>query len=304
MPQSELDPVALTQRLIRCPSVTPAEGGALTALADVLGDLGFACERLRYSEAGYADIDNLYARIGGGGRQFCFAGHTDVVPVGDAAAWSVDPFAAEIVDGHVIGRGAVDMKGAIACFVAAAADMLARHGNDFGGSIALLITGDEDVECDRADRPDHKGLSMGGNRLVRWIHNEGRSGGTGSGILPVKALPLREKYAWLAAIHAVVGEGVRPIDPYRSDKHSKRGKAVRSRSGWARRLAAMPYAARKTLVRHFTKGDRPRIERMLADVARDLGAPMPMTRRWDQAGTPHDTIFEVGPFRIGGPGRI
>ncbi len=89
----------------------------------------------------------MYARIGGGGRQFCFAGHTDVVPVGDAAAWSVDPFAAEIVDGHVIGRGAVDMKGAIACFVAAAADMLARHGNDFGGSIALLITGDEEADA-------------------------------------------------------------------------------------------------------------------------------------------------------------
>ncbi|MHA1599725.1 MAG: succinyl-diaminopimelate desuccinylase [Alphaproteobacteria bacterium] len=146
-PHPGLDPVELTRRLIRCPSVTPEEGGALTLLAEVLDDLGFTCERLRFSEAGHADVDNLYARIGGGGRQFCFAGHTDVVPVGDAAAWSVDPFAAELVDGRVIGRGAVDMKGAIACFVAAAADVLAQHGNDLDGSISLLITGDEEADA-------------------------------------------------------------------------------------------------------------------------------------------------------------
>ncbi len=144
---SGLDPVELTRQLIRCPSVTPAEGGALTLLAKVLGDLGFTCHRLPFSEPGYADVDNLYAHIGGAGRQFCFAGHTDVVPVGDAAAWSVDPFAADLVDGRVIGRGAVDMKGAIACFVAAAADVLAQHGNDVGGGIGLLITGDEEAEA-------------------------------------------------------------------------------------------------------------------------------------------------------------
>jgi len=147
VPLSELDPVELTQRLIRCPSVTPDEGGALTALAEVLDDLGFTCERLRFSEAGYPDVDNLYARIGNGGRQFCFAGHTDVVPVGDAGAWRVDPFAAEIIEGNVIGRGAVDMKGAIACFVAAAADVLAQRGKDFDGSIGLLITGDEEADA-------------------------------------------------------------------------------------------------------------------------------------------------------------
>ena len=147
MPLSELDPIALTQRLIRCPSVTPEEGGALTALAEVLGDLGFTCERLRFSEAGYPDVDNLYARIGSGGRQFCFAGHTDVVPVGDAAAWSVEPFAAQIVDDFVVGRGAIDMKGAIACFVTAAADLLAQRGTDFDGSIGLLITGDEEGDA-------------------------------------------------------------------------------------------------------------------------------------------------------------
>jgi len=147
MTPAKLDPVELTQKLIRCPSVTPAEGGALTLLAEVLGELGFTCQRLPFSEAGYADVDNLYARIGKGGRLFSFAGHTDVVPVGDAAAWSVDPFAAELIDGRVIGRGAVDMKGAIACFVAAAADVLAQHGDRLDGSIGLLITGDEEADA-------------------------------------------------------------------------------------------------------------------------------------------------------------
>ena len=145
--ESAIDEVELTRRLIRCASVTPAEGGALTLLEGVLGDLGFACHRLVFSEPGYADVDNLYARIGGPGRQFCFAGHTDVVPVGDAAAWSVEPFAGELTGGRIIGRGAVDMKGAIACFVAAAADVLARRRGDIGGVISLLITGDEEGDA-------------------------------------------------------------------------------------------------------------------------------------------------------------
>ncbi|HEX9789203.1 MAG TPA: succinyl-diaminopimelate desuccinylase [Kiloniellales bacterium] len=144
---SALDEVELTRQLIRCPSVTPEEGGALSLLEGVLGDLGFACHRLVFSEPGTADVDNLYARIGGPGRQFCFAGHTDVVPVGDRAAWRVDPFAGVVQDGQVIGRGAADMKGAIACFVAAAADVLAAHGGDLGGAISLLITGDEEGDA-------------------------------------------------------------------------------------------------------------------------------------------------------------
>src|SRR5215468_2033542 len=116
-----IDPVALAQTLIRCPSVTPADAGALDALAAALAPLGFACERLRFATPGTPDIDNLYARWGnGGGPHFCFAGHTDVVPVGDRAGWTVDPFAAEIRDGQLIGRGAADMKGAIAAFVAGA----------------------------------------------------------------------------------------------------------------------------------------------------------------------------------------
>lgn len=90
------------------------------------------------------------------------------------------------------------------------------------------------VKAEEAEKRKSKGLSKGGRRLVEYIQNQGRSGGTGSGVLPVKALTLREKYAWLAAIHDVVCEAARPVDPYRTDKHSKRGKAVRSQSGWAR----------------------------------------------------------------------
>ena len=114
-----LDPVDLAQRLIRCPSVTPEEGGALDLLERVLGGLGFTCHRLAFSEPGAAEVENLYARLGAAGPNFCYAGHTDVVPVGDAKAWGVDPFAAEIVDGALYGRGAADMKGSIAAFLAA-----------------------------------------------------------------------------------------------------------------------------------------------------------------------------------------
>jgi succinyl-diaminopimelate desuccinylase len=139
-----LDPIALTQALIRCPSVTPADAGALDVLRGAVEPLGFACHRLRFSADGTPDIDNLYARLGNGGRNFCFAGHTDVVPPGNPAGWTVDPFKAEIIDGHVYGRGAADMKGAIAAFAAAAARFVQRRGRDFGGSISLLITGDEE----------------------------------------------------------------------------------------------------------------------------------------------------------------
>ncbi len=124
-----IDPVALARQLIRCPSVTPEDAGALGALAAALERLGFVCHRLRFSAAGTPDVDNLYARWGTGGRHFCFAGHTDVVPVGDRAGWSIDPFAAEIVDGQLYGRGASDMKGAIAAFVAAAERFLAGRAS-------------------------------------------------------------------------------------------------------------------------------------------------------------------------------
>ncbi len=140
----KIDPIALTQDLIRCPSITPDDAGALDTLCAAIGPLGFACHRLPFSAEGTPDVDNLYARRGAGGRHFCFAGHTDVVPVGDLKGWTVDPFKAEIIDGQVYGRGAADMKGAIAAFAAAAGRFLERRGRTFDGSISLLITGDEE----------------------------------------------------------------------------------------------------------------------------------------------------------------
>ena len=135
--------VELTQRLIRCPSVTPQEGGALDCLHDELSALGFACERLPFGD-GDSRIDNLFARRGDAGPHLCFAGHTDVVPVGDVDAWTHDPFAATISDGRLYGRGAADMKSGIAAFVAALARVPAA---DIGGSISLLITGDEEGDA-------------------------------------------------------------------------------------------------------------------------------------------------------------
>lgn len=141
---SPIDPVKLTQALIQCPSVTPEDAGALAVLEAALGPLGFTCHRLPFSQAGTPDVDNLYARYGTGGPNLCFAGHTDVVPVGDQAAWRHPPFGAEIENGILYGRGAVDMKAAIACFVSAAARYLKTHGNTFSGSLSFLITGDEE----------------------------------------------------------------------------------------------------------------------------------------------------------------
>jgi succinyl-diaminopimelate desuccinylase len=143
MTVTALDPVALTQDLIRCPSVTPADEGALDLLQRVLEGLGFACTRLPFEEDGTDPVDNLYARLGTESPNLCFAGHTDVVPVGSADQWTVDPFAAEIKDGMLVGRGASDMKGAIAAWVAAVSQRLSQVG-PVPGSISLLITGDEE----------------------------------------------------------------------------------------------------------------------------------------------------------------
>ncbi len=134
---SLIDAVELTRALIRRPSVTPADAGAMDVVEETLRSLGFACRRMRFGE-----IENLYARYGTARPNLCFAGHTDVVPVGDAAAWSQDAFAAEVVDGVLIGRGAVDMKSAIAAFAAAAAKAIAD--GTVSGSISFLITGDEE----------------------------------------------------------------------------------------------------------------------------------------------------------------
>ncbi|MDP2738335.1 MAG: succinyl-diaminopimelate desuccinylase [Pseudorhodobacter sp.] len=136
-----VDPVALTAALIRCPSVTPAEGGALTLLAGLLAGAGFTCTRV--DRGGVA---NLYARWGrrGANKSFGFNGHTDVVPVGDAAAWSHDPFGGEIKDGWLWGRGATDMKSGVAAFAAAAVDFV--HATPPDGAVILAITGDEEGE--------------------------------------------------------------------------------------------------------------------------------------------------------------
>jgi succinyl-diaminopimelate desuccinylase len=139
---SPVDPVALTADLIRCPSVTPAEGGALVLLERLLSGAGFLCTRVDRG-----GIANLYARWGrkGANRSFGFNGHTDVVPVGDAAAWTCDPFGGEIVDGWLWGRGATDMKSGVAAFAAAAVDFVRATPPD--GAVILAITGDEEAEA-------------------------------------------------------------------------------------------------------------------------------------------------------------
>lgn len=139
------DPVALTQALVRCPSVTPDACAALDLLQQGLEPLGFVCRRLSFEGGGTYAVDNLYAKLGQGGRHLAFAGHVDVVPPGDRERWHLDPFAGEVQDGKLFGRGAADMKSGVACFVAAVARQLAQSGPP-QGSISLLITGDEENE--------------------------------------------------------------------------------------------------------------------------------------------------------------
>lgn len=156
-----VDPIALAQTLIRCPSVTPADAGAIEVLAAVLESLGFECHRLASDEHGGPAIANLYARLGDQGPNLCFAGHTDVVPAGDAAAWSEDPFAGVIKGGQLHGRGAADMKGALAAMVGAISLYLDER-EQLAGSISLLITGDEE------------GKALNGTRFVLdWMQENG-----------------------------------------------------------------------------------------------------------------------------------
>ena len=156
------DPVALTQALIRCASITPHEGGALTLLQEILAATGFDCHRMTFTQAGTPDVENLYARIGGDGPNLCFAGHTDVVPPGHLDAWTVPPFAAEIRDGILYGRGAVDMKGGVGCFLAATMRYLANMGGRLPGAMSFLITGDEE------------GPSINGTaKVLDWMRERG-----------------------------------------------------------------------------------------------------------------------------------
>jgi succinyl-diaminopimelate desuccinylase len=155
--------VALTRDLIRCPSVTPADAGALGVLETALKDAGFETHRLVFTEPGTPDIDNLFAKIGSGRPHTAFAGHTDVVPPGDVKRWRFDPFSGEIADGKIFGRGASDMKGAIAAFAAAALAYVAEHGAP-RGAISFLITGDEE------------GPSINGTaKLLEWARDRGES---------------------------------------------------------------------------------------------------------------------------------
>src|ERR1700744_3341634 len=136
--------LSIARDLLRCPSVTPADAGALGVLENILKSAGFETHRVTFSEPGTADIDNLYARIGSATPHISFAGHPDVVPAGDETAWSHGAFSGDVKDGLLYGRGAVDMKGGIACSVAAALEYLVAHDGKPKGSISFLITGDEE----------------------------------------------------------------------------------------------------------------------------------------------------------------
>jgi succinyl-diaminopimelate desuccinylase len=162
MSNTALDPAALAAALIRCPSVTPKDEGALDIVAGALEELGFTCHHLVFGGEGSARISNLYARRGSGRPNLCFAGHTDVVPTGAAEAWSFDPFAGTFCDGALCGRGAVDMKGAIAAFIAATQRYLDERGPDFAGSISLLITGDEEADAINGTR-----------KVLDWLEERG-----------------------------------------------------------------------------------------------------------------------------------
>src|SRR5882757_4804384 len=160
------DALAIAQALIRCPSVTPLDAGALGVLENLLKAHGFETHRVVFSEAGTPDVDNLYARLGTEAPHIAFAGHTDVVPPGDESAWRHGAFSGEVKDGYLYGRGAVDMKGGIACSVAAVLQYLADNGGkppkDGKGSISFLITGDEEA------------ISVNGTvKLLKWVAERG-----------------------------------------------------------------------------------------------------------------------------------
>ncbi len=232
------DPVAIARNLIRCRSVTPEDGGALAYLQDTLGQAGFAVHRATFAEPGTAPIENLYARIGSEKPNLVFAGHTDVVPPGDEGAWRHPPFGGEVAGDKLFGRGAVDMKGGIACFVAAALDHLAAHGGKpKRGSLSLLITGDEESiavngtvkllkwAAERGETFDHCILGEPSN--VETIGDTIKAGRRGSlnGTLIVSGRqghvaypdradnPIRGLVALIAALQAPLDAGSAHFDP-------------------------------------------------------------------------------------------
>jgi len=232
------DPVAIARDLIRCRSVTPEDGGALAYLQDTLGKAGFAVHRATFAEPGTAPIENLYARIGSEKPNLVFAGHTDVVPPGDEGAWRHSPFGGEVAGDKLYGRGAVDMKGGIACFAAAALDHLAAHGGKPNrGSLSLLITGDEESiavngtvkllkwAAERGETFDHCILGEPSN--VETIGDTIKAGRRGSlnGTLIVSGRqghvaypdradnPIRGLVTLIAALQAPLDEGSAHFDP-------------------------------------------------------------------------------------------
>jgi len=231
------DPVALARDLIRCRSVTPDEGGALAYLQGLLERAGFDVHRAIFAEPGTAPVDNLYARVGTSRPNLMFAGHTDVVPPGNEGAWSHPPFAGEIAGERLYGRGAVDMKGGIACFVAAALDYLAAYGGKPKGSISLLITGDEETvavngtvkllkwAAERGETFDHCILGEPSN--VEVLGDTIKAGRRGSlnGILNVTGRqghvayperadnPIRSLMILMAALQAPLDEGSEHFSP-------------------------------------------------------------------------------------------
>jgi succinyl-diaminopimelate desuccinylase len=156
------DPVPLLRALIRCRSVTPDEAGAIQFAARTLAEAGFSTKELRFSAPGTPDVDNLFAKFGTGRKHFCFAGHVDVVPPGNETSWTYPPFEGAVAQGLVYGRGASDMKGPVAAFMAAAIDFAVERGSSFGGAISLLLTGDEE------------GPAVNGTKKVMaWLATEG-----------------------------------------------------------------------------------------------------------------------------------
>jgi succinyl-diaminopimelate desuccinylase len=232
------DPVAIARDLIRCRSVTPEEGGALAYLQDTLAKAGFAVYRPTFAEPGTAPVENLYARIGTERPNLMFAGHTDVVPPGDENAWRHPPFEGEVAGDRLYGRGAVDMKGGIACFVAAALDHLAANGGKpKRGSLSLLITGDEESvavngtikllkwAAERGETFDHCMLGEPSN--VETIGDTIKAGRRGSlnGTLIVTGRqghvaypdradnPIRGLVTLIAALQAPLDSGSQHFDP-------------------------------------------------------------------------------------------
>ena len=223
--QTLVDPAALTAALIRCPSVTPVEGGALQLLEALLTGAGFAC--VRVDRGGVA---NLFARWGvqGANRSFGFNGHTDVVPVGDAAAWTQDPFGAAVVDGWMYGRGATDMKSGVAAFAAAAVDFVQATPPD--GAVILTITGDEEGDAEDGTVALLDWMAANGERMTHCLVGEptcpdrmgemmkiGRRGSmtcwfTATGVQGHSAYPHRAKNPMSALVALLARLEAEPLD--------------------------------------------------------------------------------------------